>query len=160
MNDVVTTYAPAYARRPAALIDRHADALAELRQFHDEHQMLERKVRQQEQYIAKLTEQYNVVVDQLQKSREMESVAMRKLMRLAAHVQGIGMLASEATQIVRDAKEWEEHWQQQEAEAAANHETANVQAGDELPETATDGENAAGIVDQMEKLPPVWKTEN
>jgi uncharacterized protein YicC (UPF0701 family) len=157
MSEVSTTYAPAYVRRPAALINRHADALAELRQFHDEHQMLEQRVRQQEQYIARLTEQYNVVVDQLHKSREMEGVAVRKLMRLAAHVQGIGMLASEASQIVRDTKEWED-WQQQEAETAAPQEEAK--AGDELPETAVDEDNAAGIVDQMEKLPPAWQPQN
>lgn len=154
MTDV-TAYAPPYARRPAALIDRHADALAELRQFHDEHQRLEQMVRQQEQYIARLTEQYNVVVEHLERSREMESVAMRKLMRLAAHVQGIGMLASEATQIVHDTKEWESHWQDQEAAAAAK-----APSDPEKQDPATDKEDPDGIVDQMEKLPPVWSAQN
>ena len=153
MNDIATTYAPAYARRPTALIDRHAESLAELRQFHDDHARLEQRCREQESYIARMTAYNALLREQLETAKEYERIAMTKLMRLATHVSTISKLSCEATEIVNDVKEWEDQ-QNSESVARAVAEPQTETNVEQQPETSET--EAPVMADEISGLTPTW----
>ena len=94
--------------RPPSPIERRADALAELRQLHSDFEVLEKRSKDQERFIERLTDRNNLLLDELRTSRQHERVATNKLIRLATAMANIGMLSREAEEIVRSAREWHE----------------------------------------------------
>ena|SRR5690242_2350502 len=94
--------------RPPSQIERRADALAELRQLHSDFEVLEKRYKDQERVIERLTDRNNLLLDELRTSRQHERVATNKLIRLATAMANIGMLSREAEEIMRSAREWQE----------------------------------------------------
>lgn len=124
MTDITSQ---AYTRAPSP-IERRAGALAELRQLHSDFEILERKSREQERIIDRLTDRNNILLDELRTTRQHERVATNKLIRLATAMSNIGMLTHEAEEIVRSAREWHEDEELQDQQHASAIETDQNQS--------------------------------
>jgi len=91
-----------------APVDRHAQALADMRAMHEEHAELRAQAELDHREIIRLQDQVAALKEQLSESRQHERIVSRKLVRLATSVEGFGKLADAAKEVMLSVKEWQE----------------------------------------------------
>jgi len=109
--------------QPVSPMQRRADALAELQQLHADYAALQRKSDEDRRLIERYQDRCELLLEELRTSRQNERVVTRKLIRLASAMANIGKLSTEAEEIMRSTREWQDETPE---EAAAEQESAQA----------------------------------
>lgn len=89
-------------------IERHAQALTEIKQMHLDFQVMQAQLIEAQRELDKRQNMIELLTAEKDRLYQEGQVHMRKLVRLAAAMSGMSRLAQDAEEVMRSVKEWED----------------------------------------------------